>query len=198
MEKIGTTNPDLIKWYTEIYTKHYSEILNYIKFKVNDFHKAEDITSITFERFWLYIEDFKAKKDGEKKSSAVTTWLRNIANSCISNYHNGKNGNYMENTSNVSDFVDESGREVFQYVGEEETNSLAERNEFNEKVERVFGNMNPKYRKVATLLFLEDMDYKEIAKVCEIPMGSVKGTISRCRAILQREFQAEMKAYAIA
>ena len=194
MENTRTNNStDLTKQYTKIYNKHYAEVLNYIKYRVQNHHNAEDITSITFERVWLYLADFDETK------SNITTWLRNVANSCISNYFNGKNGNYIEQTSNVSDFVDaESGREVFQYVSDEETNVLAERNEFNEKVNVVFGNLKPKYRKVAILFFLQEKEYKEIAEICEIPIGSVKGMINRCRTMLQNDFQIEKREYAMA
>lgn len=170
--------------FNQIYAKHHSEIMNYIKFKVNCVEDAEEICIDTFEKVCRYMDSFDESK------SKFTTWLRNVANTCISD-HFRKDGNaYRYNEISASDFADaETGKELFTFHSNEETESLAENNELHNQLVKAFRKLKPKYRKIATLYFLREKEYKEIAEICEIPMGSVKGMISRCRAMLQSELE---------
>ena len=167
----------------ELYVKHYSEILNYINFKIGNLHNAEDIASTVF----LKVNDYLSTFDAEK--SSVTTWLRNIANTCIVDYFRGKNGNFVNRVNKVSDFVTDEGKEIFQFHADDNTETLAERNEFKSRLAKSFAKMKPKYRRIATLYFLREKEYSEIAEICQVPMGTVKGMINRCREKLQNELQ---------
>ena len=62
-----------------------------------------------------------------------------------------------------------------------------ESNELNIGINNAFANLKPKYKRIAELYFLEDKQYNEIAEICNVPMGTVKGMISRCREMLQSE-----------
>jgi RNA polymerase sigma-70 factor (ECF subfamily) len=42
------------------------------------------------------------------------------------------------------------------------------------------------YRMVATLYFMQDFSYQEIAEVLEVPVGTVRSRLHRGRRILQR------------
>jgi len=176
--------------FDKIYRKHYAEVLNYINFKVQNFELAEELTNDTFLKVHKYLATFDAEK------SKLTTWLRNISNTCISDHFRV---DHTENEVCISDFVSsESGKEVFQIHADSEADNLVESKEFNTNIAKVFRRLKPKYRKVATLYFLREKEYSEIAEICEIPMGSVKGMISRCREMLQKELQREKREYAIA
>ena len=59
----------------------------------------------------------------------------------------------------------------------------------SEKIVKAFENLKPNYRKIAELYFIEDKQYNEIADICNIPLGTVKGMISRCREMLQSELK---------
>jgi len=187
-QPIALTSDELQR-FNQIYTKHFNEILTYIKFKVNCLEDAEEICIDAFEKVCRYLNSFDAEK------SKLTTWLRNIANTCISDHYRV---DHTDNEICTSDFKDaESGRELFSFVADDETENFAESNEFHTNIAKVFNNLKPKYRKVATLYFLKEKEYSEIAEICEIPMGSVKGMISRCRAMLQKELQNMKLEYAI-
>jgi len=165
--------------FNSIYAKHFNEILNYIKFKVNCVEDAEEICIDTFEKVCRYMNSFDESK------SKLTTWLRNVANTCISDHYRV---DHTDREICTSDFADaETGKELFTFKATEQADSLAISNEFQHKVAKAFRSLKPKYRKVATLYFLREREYKEIAEICEIPMGSVKGMISRCRGMLQAE-----------
>jgi RNA polymerase sigma-70 factor (ECF subfamily) len=50
----------------------------------------------------------------------------------------------------------------------------------------------PVFREVIVLKELEDMPYKDIAKVTDVPLGTVMSRLARARAMLKTEF---MKLY---
>jgi len=180
---------DELKRFNEIYNKHFNEILNYIKFKIKSVEDAEEIAIDTFEKVCRYMNTFDESK------SKFSTWLRNVANTCISDHFRV---DHTDNEISVSDFADaESGRELFSFVADEDSDKLVESHDFQKKIAKVFGKLKPKYRRVATLYFLREKEYNEIAEICEIPMGSVKGMISRCREMLKAELQREKLEYAI-
>lgn len=165
--------------FNAMFAKHFNEILNYIKFKVNCVEDAEEICIDTFEKACRYMNSYDASK------SKITTWLRNIANTCISDHYRV---DHTDNEICTSDFADaESGKELFSFIADDEADSLAISNDFQSKIAKAFRTLKPKYRKIATLYFLREKEYAEIAEICQVPMGTVKGMISRCRAMLQME-----------
>jgi len=179
-----------MKTFEQVYTENYTLILNYVSFKVQNNAVAEDITSDTFIKAMQYYKTFDESK------SKVATWLHNIANTCIVDFFRGKNGNFQK-VGKVSDFVNEEGIETFGFVTDVDTNDLAERNELMSKVAKAFRSLKPKYRKIATLYFLREMQYAEIAEICELPLNTVKVMIMRSREMLQSELQRQKLEYAI-
>lgn len=179
-----------MKTFDQVYEENYAQILNYVSFKVRNKAVAEDITSDTFIKAMQYYKSFDESK------SKVSTWLHNIANSCISDNFRGKSGNFHR-VSKVSDYINEEGVETFSFIADDDTNDLAERNELLSKVAKAFRTLKPKYRKVATLYFLREMQYSEIAEICEMPLNSVKSMILRSREMLQAELQRQKLEYAI-
>ncbi len=59
--------------------------------------------------------------------------------------------------------------------------------ELKKRINRAFNTLKPNYKRIAELFFLDGKKYHEIAEICQIPMGSVKGMINRARTLLQME-----------
>lgn len=165
--------------FNQIYAKHFNVILNYLKYKVSCVEDAEDICIETFVKACRYMDSY------DENQSKVSTWLHNIANSCIVSYY--RSSVYTDKETCVSDIVDSEGRQTFVFKSDVEISDTVESKEFQHKVAKAFRSLKPKYRKIATLYFLREKEYKEIAEICQVPMGTVKGMISRCRAMLQME-----------
>ncbi len=55
-----------------------------------------------------------------------------------------------------------------------------------EQVEAAIDALPDEFRAVATLYFLQDLPYKEIAEMLRIPVGTVRSRLHRGRALLQR------------
>lgn len=56
-----------------------------------------------------------------------------------------------------------------------------------EKVAAAIASLPTPFRAVATLYFVEDLPYAEIAELLSIPVGTVRSRLHRARATLQRE-----------
>jgi RNA polymerase sigma factor (sigma-70 family) len=92
----------------------------------------------------------------------------------------------------VSDFVNpESGEEKFDFVSgsSSEANFRVENSEMHRKIRKALRNLKPQYKKIALLYFVQDLKYEEIAEICNVPIGTVKGMISRCREQLESELK---------
>ena len=60
------------------------------------------------------------------------------------------------------------------------------RRETRELVQAALQRLSPELREAVILRDLQDMDYKEIAQVLQVPEGTVKSRISRGRTELAR------------
>ena len=67
-----------------------------------------------------------------------------------------------------------------------------------EVVEEAIRCLPDEHRVVATLYFLEDFSYQEIAEVVEVPVGTVRSRLHRSRRLLQKALWAIAKERGIA
>jgi len=54
-------------------------------------------------------------------------------------------------------------------------------------VARALAALPDEFRAVATLYFMEDMSYKEIAEILDVPIGTVRSRLHRARHMLQKQ-----------
>jgi RNA polymerase sigma-70 factor (ECF subfamily) len=57
-------------------------------------------------------------------------------------------------------------------------------------LERLLGDLPPEHREVLVLRELEELDYREIARVTEVPIGTVMSRLARARAALRARWLA--------
>ena len=55
-----------------------------------------------------------------------------------------------------------------------------------EQIASALGDLPPEFRAVTTLYFLDDLPYKEIAAVLDLPVGTVRSRLHRGRRMLQK------------
>lgn len=65
----------------------------------------------------------------------------------------------------------------------------AERRERRDAVERALQSLSPPYRAVLTLFYMEDLAIKDIARILDWPLGTVKTRLHRARRALRRALQ---------
>ena len=165
-----------------LYKAHYQGILNFINMKIHNIDDAQELTNDTFIKALQNMHLFNAEK------SSISTWLHNIAKNCvIDHYRKDQSDKYI----NVSNFTDESGKEMYQFEDTNKTDIILENKELSESIQKAMSTLKPKYKKVAELYFIKDQPYNEIAELLELPLGSVKGMVFRIKSMLAS--QTELK-----
>ncbi len=53
------------------------------------------------------------------------------------------------------------------------------------------GNLPPEHREVLILREIEELDYREIAAVTQVPIGTVMSRLARARAALKARWMSE-------
>lgn len=181
---MANTTSTKVMSFTETYNAYHKDILYFINYKVRDMKISEEITNDVFLKASAY------KHDSEKAN--MRTWLRKIAITCVSDYYRVDHSNIF---TNVSDFQDENGNETLVISDSVKTDSLIENNEFKVMVEKAFSTLKPKYKRIATLFFLEELSHAEIVELTELPLNTVKVMIGRCREMLQSELSTAKVNY---
>jgi RNA polymerase sigma-70 factor, ECF subfamily len=173
-----------------IYNKYHQTVLNYLQYKGINSDIACEICNDVFLKVHKSINEY------DSKQSEFKTWLFNIAkNAMIDHFRSSENKRKLQ-TENVSDFVDSEGRELYSFKSDMSTDYNVESIELWNKLKNVISTMNSTQQKVAELFLIGGLSYEEVAKICDIPLNSVKGNMTRVREICQKNFQSEHYQYA--
>lgn len=172
--KLAKNGADSIT-FEQVYKKHYTEILYFVNRTAKSFEDAEDITGETFAKLHKLFDSYDVTK------AKMRTYLYLIAKHAVVDFYRvDKQDNYI----NVGSYVDDEGKDMFQFV-DESTNDNIENDELGNSIHNAINSLKPKYKEIAELLFIKELSYKEISKVLNMPMNNVKVNINRCRAMLQ-------------
>ena len=164
-----------------LYKQYYKPVLNFILQKMHNVENAEELTNDTFIKASEKMYQFNPEK------SNISTWLHNIAKNLVIDFYRKDES---DKVINVSNFVDESGNEFMQIEDmNNKSDESLENKELLQAVQKAMSQLKPKYQKIAQMFFIEDQPYPEIAIALQMPVGSVKGTIFRIKAMLRGELQ---------
>lgn len=133
----------------------------------------EDICQDVFIKVYKKLPDFR-------QESKLSTWIGTIA--------------YRESI----DFLRKKGESVndFQHLNEKDFSSLIEsenpeniktRSERIDYVKRLINELPPVFRTVLSLYHIEEMSYKEIEEITQLPEGTIKSYLHRARQLLKEK-----------
>jgi len=167
----------------EIYKEYYNSVFDYLNWKIRDRQYAEDVASKVFAKIDRLN---KSEYRFNSELSSLKTWIYKIAHDQLIDFI--RMDNKMNNKSSlVSDFVNSNGDSAFVFNSPSQANDLIENKELRQRILKSFRNLKPNYRKIATMYFIRENTYEEISQSLNLPLGSVKGMISRCRAMLKAD-----------
>lgn len=173
---------------TKIFDDNYTTIVNHINWKISNLEDAKDIAQDVFIKADRLMKDKATAFNSEQ--SSISTWLRTICNCAIIDYYRTNHSSRFVTVSKLHN--DDMNLDTLQFVASqtEDADSLVLNKEMNVKMIKAFRGLKPAYRRIAVMYFLNDRKYEEIAEVCNVPMGTVKGMISRARTMLQNDLGA--------
>jgi RNA polymerase sigma-70 factor, ECF subfamily len=129
---------------------------------------AEDILQDIFIKVYKNLNDFNT---GLKFSS----WIYRIAhNHTISNYRKAKSRGDL----NSIDLDDEGVKEL---AAELSIQKNIDQEITKVQVGKILNQLDPKYKEVLVLRFLEEKDYNEIADILKKPLGTIATLINRAK-----------------
>jgi RNA polymerase sigma-70 factor (ECF subfamily) len=137
--------------------------------------EAQDMTQDVFLRVFKTLASFRA---GE---GSFVVWLTRLTrNLLIDNYRRTKQ-------DRATDSIEEQLPMLEQKSGLlTRTDGLLAGREAGELIQRALARLSPELREAVILRDLEEFEYREIAKVLNVPEGTVKSRLNRGRAELAR------------
>ena len=156
----------------------YEEIVEIYKDKVfqlcfrmlGNRHEAEDMAQEAFVRAYVNIHTFNT-------NLKFSTWLYRIAtNLCIDRIRKKKPDYYLDAEVAGTDGLDIESPE-------DQVESL----ELHDIIQREITKLPEKYRTVIVLKYIEELSLKEIGKVLDMPIGTIKTRIHRGREALRKQ-----------
>ena len=150
---------------------------------------AEDITQDVFLKVYRNLSSFDPTK------GAFQTWITTLTrNLLVDNYRRtrlDRISDSLDQPASADPYGDQSGPTMADRLAD--TRPDQEQHyaglELKARIQSALAQLSPELREAVILRDLEDMDYKEIAQVLQIPEGTVKSRISRGRGELARMLQ---------
>jgi RNA polymerase sigma-70 factor (ECF subfamily) len=144
---------------------------------------AEDLTQEVFLKIYSNLGSF----DGARGSFPVwiTTMTRNLL---VDNFRRTKNQRATSSLDDPGQGGEQDDLRLLDRLaaGGPSPHDMAVRKELETMVQKALAQVSAELREAVILRDLQDLDYKEIAQVLNIPEGTVKSRISRGRAELAR------------
>ena len=142
---------------------------------------ADDLTQDVFIRVYRTLQNYDPKRAG------FPTWMATLTrNMLVDHFRRGKYDRVTDSLEATA--PDDEGRSLGDQLADKSAPPLTgiERREAKELVHRALQRLSPDLREAVILRDLHDMDYQDIARVLNVPEGTVKSRIHRGRTELAR------------
>ncbi len=173
--------------FEQIMNLYADRLYNYILRMVGSPTDAEDLLQEVFLRAYQGLPNF----DGR---ASLSTWLYRIAtNLCID--HQRKRARRVQTVS-YSAWEDEEGEGgAWEFPDLQTPNPMeaALNHELQQVVEHAVASLSPKLKTVLLLYDVEELSYEEIARVLNIPIGTVKSRLNHARGQVQKHVEAYLR-----
>lgn len=171
------TNDQLFEWLMDI---HYKRIYNYIFHMVSNEQDAADITQETFVRIYKSLRRLRNR-------ASLPFWIRRIAtNLCYDHLHKRMNSpEIMELDNDVEDGMPSAIRFIPADPAQEPIKILHS-TERAKVLLQAIESLPDDYKTVILLHHIDGQRLDEIARILDVPVGTVKSRLSRARLELRR------------
>ena len=145
--------------------------------------EAQDLTQEVFLRIFRNLKSFRA---GE---GSFQVWLGRLTrNLLIDNYRRTRGERATESIEEQLPMLEE------RTAMSARTDGMLAGREASELLQKALEKLSPELRETVILRDLEELEYKEIAQVLQVPEGTVKSRLNRGRAELARVLRRQKVA----
>ena len=142
---------------------------------------AEDVTQEVFLKIYSNLAAFNAVK------GSLPVWIATVTrNLLVDNFRRTRNARVTSSLDEGWDSTEDLAPIDRLTSSHPSPHQAAARKELEKMVQAALAQVSIELREAVILRDLQDMDYKEIAQILNIPEGTVKSRISRGRAELAR------------
>ena len=163
--------------FDSIYNEHYPNVFSWIKYKLNNAEAAEELAADIFVKVYNNLHEFDENK------SKMKTWIMSITKNAIIDFFRTDKSSL---TMSLTDMIDDDGNETFQHVDNVTPESLLQNEELGCAITAAINELPASQRTIADMFMLQELSHEEIsARLGDIPIGTIKGTIHRAKQMLQ-------------
>jgi len=167
--------------FKELVERYQSRVYSIVLAMVGDKNDADDICQDIFVRVYRFLHQFKEK-------SKFFTWLYRLTiNTCI----NAQNGRKRKlETLSLSNPIGEKEDPLLTKIPQETVKSsidVLKNKELGLKIKAAIDSLSDELKEVFILREMEDLSYKELAKVFQCSEGTIKSRLFRAREKLKEK-----------
>jgi len=165
--------------YNLLINKHKDKIYGYAFLMMKNKMDADDVTQEVFIKIWQNIDKFNLL-------SAKAWIFRTTYNLCIDYLRKQKSA------GKVFEYADENISNLSSNENDSDNRYMKTHLKFMDgKIKNAIDNLPEKYKSVIILYEIQNLKYKEISKVLDMPINSVKVNLLRARKKLREQLNYE-------
>jgi len=165
--------------------RHHRPLVHHLYRQIGQREQALDLAQEVFLKVYISLSSF----DPEYR---FTTWLYRIASNCAIDHLRKRRPPTLSLTGSQRE--DGEGRQAMKIAGNEPTpHDVARLRELQGRLEQAITRLPPDFRQLVLLRHRQHCRYDEIARITDLPLGTVKNRIFRAREMLRQELADLLK-----
>jgi RNA polymerase sigma-70 factor (ECF subfamily) len=164
-----------IEEFGKLMKRYSAKLFRYGKQFLKDVDNIEDVVQDVFIKTYKNINSFDT-------SQRFSPWIYRIAHNTYINAIKKQNSGPLY----LFDFDTIISHTV---VEEDQATKEREQKEIKEIVDKGLSEIEPKYREILVLYYIEDLSYKEISDILQVPIGTVGVRVMRAKKILKEKYK---------
>ncbi|RCX19343.1 RNA polymerase RpoE-like sigma-24 subunit [Anaerobacterium chartisolvens] len=163
--------------FAKLYNDYYPRVYNYVHYRIDDYHTANDLTSQIFEKLFSRLKSYAPEK------SIFSAWLFSIARNTITDYYRSqaRMRTRFASIETSSELID----------AEPNPADIAALNETQQHLRKALASLNKRERDIIALKFWSGISNRDIAKLIGISESNIGvilfRSMRRLRVILERQ-----------
>lgn len=138
--------------FAELYNYYFPRIYNYVHYRVDDFHAADDLTSQIFEKLFSRIKCYQPER------AIFSAWLFSIARNTITDYYRSRKRTHFASLEITAELID----------NEPDPADIIALNETQQNLLKALASLNQRERDMIALKFWSGASNRDIARLIGI------------------------------
>lgn len=161
--------------FPELYNCYFSRVYNYVRYRIADFHAAEDVTS------QIFLKAFSRLKYYQEEKASFATWIFSIARNAITDYYRMAGRSNFTSLEITGDLVNSEPGPVEIILG----------NETQQQLLQALVLLSQRERDIIALKFWGGFSNREIAQLVDISESNTGVVLFRAMRRLRKILESQ-------